>query len=147
MGKDHEYIETFGDAVACACELESSFRQAHAVATLDDRGVVLDFVVFSRPNHTVDDALGWARCVLLNEPDAARIVLLSVVRQDVRRVRERDIAKFRKAREIFAGHGVDVLDWIQVGQGWLRSLAFTAGLGTWTSDGEPVVRARPPEIP
>lgn len=125
------HIQGFADALVAAGGLYARFHHCHAAALLDDDGAVLDLTAFASARHSIDDSLDWARCMVLNEPRATRLVLLSVLRDGVEEVQEAHLATFRQAREVFGGDGVEILDWIQTDGEQFRSLAFTAGLHTW----------------
>ena len=133
----HLSIEGFADAVAVAFGLADAFDRAQAAAVLDSQGVVIDLTAFTGENDTVDDALWWADCFLLNKSHATKMVLLSTGCADVT-VREAEVELFHAAREQFGARGVEVLDWLQVDTDDntnIRSLAFTCGLESWDEPG------------
>lgn len=118
-------IGGFGDAAAAVIGLKNRFGHAHAVAVLDDEGIVLDLTAFTGARHTMDTALDWANCCLLNEPEASRFLLLSAVDVDVQDLREDDIRLFQLARRVFGERGVQVIDWVQADDENVRSLAIS----------------------
>jgi hypothetical protein len=128
-------IRSFGDAVAEAIVIQEHFGYGHAAAILDDDGVVLDLAAFTAKRHSIDDALDWANCMVLNEPRTTRMVLLSAVRKRVRELREADLDILRRARAVFGEQGVEIVDWIQTDGKDIRSLALTAGVGAWSTGG------------
>ena len=133
MGKQPLVIHGFGDAVGAATGIRDRFEHGHGAAMLDEHGVVLDLTLFTADEHTVDTALGWAYCFVLNHPQTRRVVLLSAVRASVRTPREDDLAILRRARKEFAHCGVEIVDWIQSDGDDIRSLAFTADHDAWGS--------------
>ncbi|MGQ0802620.1 MAG: hypothetical protein ACT4PI_01970 [Actinomycetota bacterium] len=126
MGNEPLVIKGFADAVGAAMGIKDRFGHGHGAALLDDDGVVLDLTLFTADEHTVDTALGWAYCFVLNHPHTRRLVLLSAVRDSVRTPREDVLAVLRRARDEFAHCGVEIVDWIQSDGDDIRSVAFTA---------------------
>jgi hypothetical protein len=133
MGDQPLVIKGFADAVGAAMGIQDRFGHGHGAAMLDDDGVVLDLTLFTADEHTVDTALGWAYCFVLNHPHARRLVLLSAVRDSVRTPNEDDLAVLRRARAEFAHCGVEIVDWIQSDGDDIRSIAFTTDRHAWDS--------------
>ena len=107
-------ITSFADAAGTAFGLRDRFTHAHAVAVLDRHGRVLDLTLFTGADHSVDTALGWADCFVLNDERAERVVLLSAVESRVADgLRECDLDTLRSARKVFGELGVLVVDWLQ----------------------------------
>ena len=134
MGRCHEPLRISGvaDAVATAFGLRGRFPHAHGAAMLDGDGVVLDLTVFTRHNHSISDALGWAGCFMANHGRAKRIVLLSAVESGVGdELREADLETLRSARRRFGEAGVLVIDWLQCDGHQVRSLDFAADGEGW----------------
>jgi hypothetical protein len=124
-------IRGFADACSALFAIERRFEQAHAVASLDDDGRVIDLTVFTRDSHTIDDARNWASCLTFNEPDVTRMVLMSLRPEGVTNIRESDMELYRKARDVFGRKEVDVVDWLLYDGELVRSVAITCGLKTW----------------
>lgn len=123
-------ITCLAEAMLEAFELADQFRQAHAGATLDEEGALLDMIVLARRDHTIRDVLKWARLAAAADDDVARVLLFSV-RDEVLDVREADLAAFRDAVADLAGRGVELADWMLCDGKHVRSLAITTGLETW----------------
>jgi len=131
MSNDALAIRGFADAIAEALAIQQRFRRGHAAAVLDQTGTLLDLTVFTAADHSMDDALDWAGCMVLNDERATRLVLLSAVTTSVRQPCEADLDALRRARARFGEHGVSVVDWIQTDGEDIRSLAFTMGIDAW----------------
>lgn len=134
-------IASFSDAVAEAFALHDRFGRAHAVAVLDADGDVLDLTAFTKA--PVDAAITWARCIVGGDDRPSRLLVLSAVDRDPRKIRDEDARKLRLWRSLFRRYEVEVVDWILTDGQWLRSLAMTAGLATWDGiDEEELLAAR-----
>ncbi len=125
------HITGFADAVTTVLGLQQTFRQGHTAVALRGDAVV-DLTMFAGEGHTMDSALSWAACLVINEPGVDRLVLVSVGTKPVDEIREWDLDMLRTVRRAFAEHAVDVVDWIQSDGENLRSLAITAGWDTWS---------------
>lgn len=125
-------IRGFADAVAQAFALHRQFGYCHGAACLDDSGRLRDLTVFTDPEvHTVDSALDWAFCMVVNDERFTRMVVFSTGAQPVVEPSEGDLALFRVMRNAFAGEGVEVVDWIRCDGENVRSLAFTEREDAW----------------
>ena len=113
--------------MACARDLRSQFRQAHAVACLDADGVVVDMTLFTDARHNAGSALDWAECLIANKSEVEALVVLSAVTGDLGPVREHELDMLRNMRRSFGSRGVAVHDWIQTDGVTTRSLAMTQG--------------------
>ena len=117
--------------------LRRRFTHAHTAAMVNHYGRVVDLTVFSRPDNSVDTALGWAGCFAANDGSVRRMVLLSAVADSVaHEPRSEDIELLRRARGRFSDMGLLVVDWLQCdghvarsidvasdGEGWRLSAA------------------------
>lgn len=131
MGDEQRNIRGFGDAVGIIKALHAQFGHAHAVALVAEDGTMVEFVSFTAPTCTIDSAIGWAECRTLELPAARRVIFFSCGDGGTSEPRERDIRTAEDARSAFADAGYEVLDWLLVDGEQMRSMAVTAGWGTW----------------
>ena len=125
-------ITSFADAAGAAFGLRDRFTHAHGAAVLDRHGRVLDLTLFTGADHSVDTALDWADCLVLNDERAERIVLLSAVESGVAdELRECDLETLRRARQVFGELGVLVVDWLQCDGHDVRSLDLAGDDDGW----------------
>lgn len=143
MGKTGFRIRTFDDALWAAFRLCDGWSNAHTAMLLDNAGRVLNAAAFTRSWQTEDHALDWALCCGLNDGRITRLVLLSAICRDPVCLREDDVGKFKRVRQVFGDSEVDVLDWIQCDGNRARSLAFTTSAGTWGHESHHAVNNRP----
>ena len=108
------------------------FARAHSAAMVDGRGEVVDLTVFSRPDSTVDTALGWAGCFAASDGTVRRMVLLSAVADSVaHEPRSAEIELLRQARARFSDLGLLVVDWLQCDGQVVRSIDLAADGEGW----------------
>jgi hypothetical protein len=130
--QSHLEITSFTDAIATAFGMRRLFTDAHSAALLDAFGRVLDLTVFSRPDNSIDTALGWAGCFAANDGTVRRMVLLSAVGDSVaHEPREADVEVLRSARVRFAELGVLVVDWLQCDGNVVRSIDLASDGEGW----------------
>ena len=128
----HLEITSFTDAIATAFGVRRQFTHAHTAALLDSWGRVLDLTVFSRPDNSIDTALGWAGCFAANDGTVRRMVLLSAVADSVaHEPRHADVERLRQARARFGEMGVLVVDWLQCDGNVVRSIDLAADGEGW----------------
>jgi hypothetical protein len=128
----HLEIASFTDAIAVAFGVRRRFAHGHAVALVDGRGQVLDLTVFSRPENSVETALGWASCFAANDGTVRRMVLLSAVGSGVdHEPREADVGVLYRARARFGEMGVLVVDWLQCDGNVVRSIDLASDGEGW----------------
>ena len=124
-------VRGFGDAVAVLMRLHDDFGYAHAVALLSEWGHVLELVALADATYTIDTAMGWALCRVLDLPGVRRVVFFSAGDGGASTVRERDVRKAEVLRSTLAESGFEVLDWLFSDGELMRSMAYTAGWDTW----------------
>jgi hypothetical protein len=130
--QSHLEITSFTDAIATAFGVRRQFTHGHTAALLDTFGRVLDLTVFSRPDNSIDTALGWAGCFAANDGTVRRLVLLSAVGNSVaHEPREADVEVLRAARVRFAELGVLVVDWLQCDGNVVRSIDLASDGEGW----------------
>jgi hypothetical protein len=130
--QSHLEITSFTDAIAVAFGVRRRFTHAHTAALLDSRGQVLDLTVFSRPENSVETALGWAGCFAANEGTVRRMVLLSAVEGSVdHEPRAADVDVLYRARARFGEMGVLVVDWLQCDGNVVRSIDLASDGEGW----------------
>lgn len=121
-------IRSFTDACEVALALHDRSGPAHVAACLDGHGGIVEFSPFDEPGAHVDNAVGWAHCMVSNREHIGSVVFLSTSQPSVVEVREVDLDTFRALRESFDDRGVPVHDWILCDGENLRSMAITAGV-------------------
>lgn len=128
----HLEITSFTDAIAIAFGVRRRFTHAHTAAMLDHRGQVLDLTVFSRPDNSIETALGWAGCFAASDSSVRRMVLLSAVDNGVAyESRQSEVEVLRLARARFADLGVLVVDWLQCDGNVVRSIDLASDGEGW----------------
>lgn len=120
------------DACSVASGLRERFRRGHAAVMLAEDGRVLDLTMFVGRRYGPLRVLGWARDVIVNDPRVTHVVLLSVYPKARWKFSREDADMFVRTREVFADHGVGLLDWIQTDGDVMRVLSVVAGVETWT---------------
>ena len=130
--QSHLEITSFTDAIATAFGVRRRFTRAQVAAMLDSRGQVLDFTVFSRPENSIETALGWAGCFAANDGTVRRMVLLSAVGARVdHEPTDANVEILRVARCRFAEMGVLVVDWLQCDGNVVRSIDLASDGEGW----------------
>ncbi len=125
-------IRSFTDAIATAFGVRRQFTHGHTAALLDSFGQVLDLTVFSRPENSVETALGWAGCFAASDGTVRRMVLLSAVADSVaHEPRAADVDVLRRARLRFNELGVLVVDWLQCDGNVVRSIDLASDGEGW----------------
>ncbi len=125
-------ITSFTDAIALAFGVRRRFTHAHTAALLDSWGQVLDLTVFSRPDSSIDSALGWAGSFAANEGTVRRMALVSAVADSVAHEhRQADVDVLCRARVRFAELGVLVVDWLQCDGNVVRSIDLASDGEGW----------------
>jgi hypothetical protein len=128
----HLEITSFTDAIATAFGVRRRFTYGHTAALLDSWGKVLDLTVFSRPDNSVETALGWAGCFAANDGTVRRMVLLSAVGDSVtHEPKGADLEVLRRARARFSEMGVLVVDWLQCDGNVVRSVDLASDGEGW----------------
>jgi len=119
MGKRHlrRPGQTFIRCMVCAAEVALALREqsgdAHAAAIVTRTGRVLDLTPFTGPNASIEDALRWAECMVVSEPNARGIVLLSTWRGVMEDLRDGDIPTIEEARGRLREYGVALDLWVR----------------------------------
>jgi len=130
--QSHLEITSFTDAIATAFGVRRQFTHAHTAVMVDSFGQVIDLTVFSRPDSSIDTALGWAGCFAANEGTARRMVLVSAVAESVaHEPRHADVEWLQQARARFSELGVLVVDWLQCDGNVVRSVDLASDGEGW----------------
>lgn len=135
-------VPTSADALALASVLAVRHDFLHAAAVLDGQHRLRDLKPFiDREHHTIETAIEWAWCTVMDDDRAAKLLLISV---DGRTIgpREQEARELIRLRPSFADEGIDVLDWVWSDAGGVHSLAYALDAHTaWPTD-PPALRAK-----
>jgi hypothetical protein len=117
-------VTSFDAAADAALDLADRFRRAVVAVLLDRHGTVMSTSVHLAADDGFDTALASARSRVLGDWRCAHLLAYSVDRSGALGPAGEAIGELRRARGLFAGHGVTVIDWIQVAGTNMRSVAL-----------------------
>jgi hypothetical protein len=124
---DHS-LATFADCAELALILAADFDHAHVAALTRADGCVLDGVVLTEPDHTIDHCVGYALALLADAPTAVALTFITVTDR-AERLAEPDLAAWGRMRAVVAS-GATCRDWLCTDGRVVRSLGVTTGHGS-----------------
>lgn len=127
-------LATFDDCAGLALVLAGDFDHAHVAALTATDGRVLDGVVLTDPDHTIDHCVGYALALLTAAPHTAALTFITVV-DTGDPPGEDHVVSWRRTWAVLAG-AARCRDWMITDGQVVRSMAVSTGDGSgWARRG------------